>query len=70
MRLRSAAVRRKLSDAEAERMPETAPASGLGAGRDGPLEDVAQEEDGLTDALGATNDLFAFFLGTGAGEEP
>ena len=57
-------MRRKLSEAEAERALCDEFASGRGAGRDGILEELAE---GL--GLGAWNPLLAFFLGAGAGED-
>jgi len=55
-----------LSDAEAERALCDLSVSGRGGGRDSPLDELAV--DGL--GLGAWNPLVAFFLGTGAGDDP
>ena len=53
-----------MSEADAERALCDEFASGRGAGRDGPLAELAE---GL--GLGAWNPLLAFFLGTGAGDD-
>ena len=55
-----------MSDAEAERALCDLSMSGRGGGRDSPPDELAV--DGF--ALGAWNPLVAFFLGTGAGDDP
>ena len=57
-----------MSEADADRALWEEFASGRGAGRDGPFDELVDSE-GLT-ALGAVNALLDFFLGTGAGEDP
>ena len=55
-----------MSDADAERALCDLSIRGRGGGRDSPLDELAVDGFGL----GAWNPLVAFFLGTGAGDDP